>query len=103
MKTSINWKIFFMEVAAIIAVAFILGSCSVNEKSAPGKPLYTNRADIQITVDDKTFVGMAVTKLDGPKDIQIVSNVAMDRVQITSCSRQDVFENVDSSWFGGSG
>lgn len=74
------------------------------QKSAPASgPLWNNRADLQITLDGKQFDGMAETKLSGPVEVKLVSNVPMDRLQITSCSRQDVFENVDAGWFGGSG
>lgn len=58
---------------------------------------------MQITVDGKSFDGMAVTKLDGPKDITIVSQAALDLLRITSCHRDFTIEKVDEGWFGGSG
>lgn len=66
-------------------------------------PLYTYRADILLTLEGKTFDGLAATKLTGPLDIKIESKVKLDRLQITSCARQDVFEAVDKTWYGGVG
>lgn len=57
---------------------------------------------MQITVDDRTFDGMAVTLL-GEKDISLVSKAQLNYLAIDSCAREFVIQNVDSSWFGGAG
>lgn len=57
---------------------------------------------MQITVDEVTFDGMAVTAI-GEKDIALVSKAKLNYLAIDSCARENVVQNVDSGWFGGVG
>jgi len=99
--------------AAIAALALSLSGCnlldmagsifkSAQDQSTPG-PAYKYKADIQITLGDRTFDGLAATKLDGPLTFTIESKVRLDRLEINSCSRHLVYEKVDKNWFGGVG
>jgi len=84
----------------------LLGACSTWQQVNISPPLYRYKADIKVTVDGKSFDGMAVTKLNGPKLIEIESKAALDLLTISSCHRQFTAERVDakSGWFGrGSG
>ncbi len=53
-------------------------------------PIWVYRSDIWIEVDGGNFLGMAVTKLSPSTDVQIWSQVNIDRVEISTCSRHDV-------------
>ncbi len=72
---------------------------NANETSKPGD-LYHYRGELQVTVDGKAFEGMAVTKLTGPITIHVESKFGLDRLQFTSCGRQDVVRDIGGSWFG---
>lgn len=105
-------SVLFMEAMVCIAVAFILSSCaSVQPQKIARGPLYSYRAELSITLGDRQFDGLAVTKLM-PVDIGIKSLVSMDRIQVTSCARQNICENggfcdpqfsIDRDWWTGSG
>lgn len=77
--------------------------CALFRKSqeATRLPLWTYKADVEITVDGKAFDGMAVTT-SGAKPITIKSKARMDLLLISSCHREFSEEKVDweSSWFG---
>lgn len=67
-------------------------------------PLYKFRAELQLTVDGVKFDGMGATLMrPGEMIIDVESKFGLDRVQVTTCSRQDVFRDVDPDWFGGVG
>lgn len=76
-------------------------------------PLYVYRADLQITTDTVTFDGVGVTTARSTSmDIDIVSQINLDRVEVETCAREDVCENgkpcngnfsIDQGWFGTSG
>jgi hypothetical protein len=67
-------------------------------------PLYKYRADMQITVGGKKFDGVAVADLNYARNkIELESRVKMDRLEIMSCRRHQVFENVGGGWFSSSG
>ncbi len=55
-------------------------------------PLYVYRADLLITVDGTTFDGVGVTSLQASTDIDIQSQVTLDRVEVETDGRQDVCE-----------
>lgn len=81
-------------------ICFILcfsGCTSVQQTTTTG-PLYSYRADTQIQVGGAQFDGMGVWKLTAPVDIEFSTphGVTPDRIQITSCARQDIFENQKS-------
>lgn len=84
-------------------IFLILAGCASTQQVTTAGPLYKNRANMQITVDGVTFDGVGVTLLNGPKDISIVSEAALDLLRITTCHRDFTVEKVDSGWFGGSG
>ncbi len=80
---------------------------------ATEKPLYVYRADLQITTDAVAFDGVGVTKArTSPMDIDVVSQINIDRVEVETCARQDVCEHgkpctgnfqIDQTWFGAAG
>ena len=72
-----------------------------NEKTAMGAVLYRHRADMQFTIGNQVFDGIASTPLRNVQDIKIKSKVPIDRLQITSCARDRVFRDIDGGgWFG---
>lgn len=100
-----------LEVAVCFAVAFILSCASVQPQTTPKGPLYSYRAELSIGLGGSEFTGLAVTKL-APVNIVIKSLVSMDRIQVTSCARQNICENggfcdsqfvIDRDWWTGSG
>lgn len=79
-------------------------------------PIWVYKPDIRIGVDGVTFEGMGVTTLSDEKAIYIESLVDIDRVSISSCSREDTCQvkagtmacdpsrfRVDKDWFGNPG
>lgn len=76
-------------------------------------PLYVYRADLQVTVDKTTFDGVGVTSARSSEmDIDIVSQINLDRVEVETCAREDVCESgkpcnanfaLDDGWFGTQG
>ncbi len=73
-------------------------------------PLYVYRADLIITVDGVQFDGVGVTSLAELTDIDILSQVTLDRVEVETDGRQDVCESgkvcdenkftIDKGWWG---
>ncbi len=78
-------------------------------------PLYVYRADLLITVDGVLFDGVGVTSLGDRStiDIDVSSQVQLDRVEVETDGRQDVCQvgkvcdenkfNIDKSWWGNPG
>lgn len=108
----------------LLAFALSLSACAAFPKMfdtlfgttrepATETPLYTYRADLLITVDGKTFDGVGVTLAQDETYLQISSLINLDRVEIETCSRQDVCQNgkncassfysVETGWFGSPG
>ncbi len=69
-----------------------------NEAYPPGD-LYNYRAELMITVDGVTFEGMAVTKSLPQTIVHVQSNFPLDRIQFTSCGRQNVVRDFRNNWF----
>lgn len=67
---------------------------------APQGSLYRYRGEILITINGVKSEGMAVVPLTGPLTIRIESKFGLDRLQFTTCSRQDVVRDPGGSWFG---
>src|SRR5260221_298860 len=84
----------------LIGCSFV--GCVSTQQVTTSAPLYKNRANMEITVDGTTFDWMGVTLLNGPKDIDIVSQAALDLLRTTTCHRDFSIEKVDSVWFCGS-
>lgn len=70
-----------------------------NESPDSG-PLYQYRAELVISVNGTEREGVITSSLKGPLDITIRSSFALNRLQITSCARQEVFRGVDKNWWG---
>ncbi len=80
---------------------------------ATREPLYVYKADLYITVDGTSFDGLGVTVSKSKTDIDIQSVIHLDRVEVETCSRQEVCENekqcssnfqaIDDGWFGATG
>lgn len=70
---------------------------NISERSTTG-PLYRYRADLILSLENKRFEGMAVTKLTGPLQIKIDSKVKLHYMTINSCGREDVIRDVDKSF-----
>jgi hypothetical protein len=85
----------FLFLFLILGSLYVLFGCStVRQQSDVNAPPFTYKADLQITVNGRTFDGLAVTALQDKVDVQVSSPIPADRLQITSCNRNDVFENV---------
>lgn len=80
------------------------------------RPIFVYKPDLLIQVDGASFMGMGVTTIKNSTEIQIQSQVNIDRVEISSCSRHDVCQikggslacdssrfNIDTGWFGNAG
>jgi len=72
-------------------------------------PLYVYRADLFLKVNNQAFDGVGVTELSDRVNIEVTSQINLDRVEIETCSRQDVCQNgkpcpatfkIDTDWFG---
>lgn len=79
-------------------------------------PIWVYKPDLLIGIDGTTFYGMGVSKLQDKAEIQVWSQVDIDRVEISTCSRHDVCQKkggdlacdpsrftVDTGWFGNPG
>lgn len=76
-------------------------------------PLYVYRADLQIKTDGVTFDGVGVTGARSVQmNIDVASQINLDRVEVETCARQDVCQNgkpcsnafnVTPGWFGTAG
>lgn len=75
---------------------------NVNQKSDTAK-LYKWRAEMKMTVEGKTYNGIGIAPLRNVNRITIVSSVPLDRLQVHTCARDDVFRDIDENWFGGAG
>jgi len=100
-----RWLSMVLFALCIIAITltFFTGCLSLKTQQFTDKvPLYQYKPDILITVDGQTFDGMAVTLLNGPKDIQITSKAKLDLLMISSCHRNFTVERVGykGNWFG---
>ncbi len=95
----LGFILFLFCIAGILAT--LLTGCQT-QQLAEKEPLYQYKADMEITVDGKTFEGMAVTKLDGPKTISIKSFARLDLLKVSSCHREMIEEKVRwrDGWFG---
>lgn len=89
---------FLISCAALPNVANVI-SGKAQEQSDNG-PLYRYRADLTLTIGEKTFEGMAVAKLNGPVQIKIDSRIKLNYLTINSCGREDVFRQTARGWFG---
>lgn len=107
----------------VLGPLFILGCSTLSNdvqtvlqdarQPATETPLYVYRADLQITTDAVTFDGVGVTSARSvAMDINVVSQINLDRVEVETCAREDVCENgkpcngnftIDDGWFGTSG
>lgn len=87
-----------------------------SSQKATRTPIWVYKPDLQIILDGETFYGTAVSVISDSKDIQIQSQVSIDRVEISTCSRHDVCQvkggtlacdparfKVDTDWFGNAG
>jgi hypothetical protein len=75
-------------------------------------PLYVYRADLYLTFDGSSFDGIGVTTSKDETDIDVQSEVHLDRVEIETCGREAVCEHgkycspdfkIDDGWWGGAG
>ncbi len=77
-------------------------------------PIWTYKSDIKMTIAGHAFYGMGVTTMGKENMVMVQSEVNVDRVEISTCSRLDVCQvkggalacdtsrfTVDSGWFGG--
>lgn len=78
----------------------LLTSCvSFQQPNYAKGPLYKYKADMIMTIDGKTFDGMAVTKLDGEKTITVYSKARADVLIVHTCHRYEKFENLKTTDF----
>jgi hypothetical protein len=75
--------------AAMQDIANIIGGNS--SQKITRTPIWVYRPDLRIIVDGATFDGIGVTTIpDQETDIQVQSQIDIDRVEISTCSRHDV-------------
>lgn len=90
-----------MHIRCIAAFLFIVClGCTTAQTVTTRTPLYKYRADIQITVGDKSINGLISVPRTDPTRIQIDSPVKMDLVRVSSCNRDYTREQVGLSGFG---
>ncbi len=93
--------VFLMEVTVCFAVAFILSSCASlqdfanvifgnSSQKITRTPIWVYKPDLLIGVNGVNFFGMGVTALADETAVSIWSQVDIDRVEISTCSRHDV-------------
>lgn len=111
----------FRLVAALSLPLFFCG-CSMlqavntlfveQRKPATRVPLYVYRADLILTADGTAFDGIGVTLSQLKTDIDVQSQIHLDRVEVETCARQDVCEDgkycnsnfsIDHGWFSSIG
>jgi hypothetical protein len=88
------WRILFL--------LFLSGCASINTPTLTKEPLYNHKADMIVTVDGVSFDGMAVTELNGKKEVVLKSRASADVFVVSTCQRYEKFENIGKSWFGSS-
>jgi hypothetical protein len=89
-----------------IALILLLTGCGTVPKEAMPQKFDYYRAEIKFTIGDRSYKGLAVTPFLSTIQITLQSPVALDRLEISSCSRHVVLRDVDSSpggWWGSSG
>ena len=101
----------FIFAALALIASFFLNGCaavpyvkqviqgSANEQISNG-PLYQFRAELRFEITGKTFDGVTAALLKGPLDIKVDAKFPLNRLQITSCGRHEVFRNINKSWWG---
>lgn len=62
----------------------------IDIKSNASKDVYHYKSDMVLTLEGKSFPGLAATKLNGPLTFQASSKVDFDYVIIDSCHRDDL-------------
>lgn len=82
-------------VAALVGCAAVPGVLdtiqgTIKEKADPEKPPHEYRADLDLYVGGTKYRGLVATKVGESLDIGVVSPIAIDRVQVSSCARMDV-------------
>ncbi len=119
--------VFLMEVAVCFAVAFILSNCASlqdmgnvifgnSSQKITRTPIWVYKPDLVIGADGVNFSGMGATALADKTDISVWSQIDIDRVEISTCSRHDVCQikggalacdsarfDVSVDWFGNPG
>ena len=50
------------------------------------------------TITGTTFVGTGAASLNGPLSIKFTSPIKMDRLQITTCAREEIIDNAGQSY-----
>ncbi len=79
-------------------------------------PIWVYKPDLLIQVDGATFYGMGVSVLKPQTDVNIQSQIDIDRVEVSTCSRHDVCQykggalacdgsrfEISPGWFGNPG
>lgn len=87
-------------ILAFLFIVMVLGGCSTAQTVTTRTPLYKYRADVQITVGDKSMNGLISVQRTDPTRIQIDSPVKMDLVRISTCNRDYTVEEVGKSGWG---
>jgi hypothetical protein len=109
-RKRLAFMVFVFCVLGIVATFLLTGCAAVpaiqevlrgtaNEKIEAG-PLYQFRAELEIEIMGKDFEGVTASTLQGPLDIKIKAKFPINRLQVTSCGRQEVFRNIDKKWWG---
>lgn len=100
--------------ASLQGIANVLFGTSAQQ--ATRTPIWVYMPDLLIGVDGVNFYGMGVSTLQPQTDIKVWSEVKIDRVEISTCSRHDVCQikggslacdmnrfDVAKDWFGNAG
>ncbi len=93
-----------IQILLIYTAAFFMAGCStLATTAAPKKPVYNYKADMAISIGDKSYDGVAVTQLSSPLKFTITSKAKLDVLIVSTCQRYDKFEKLDKNFFGGVG
>ncbi|AHZ84633.1 hypothetical protein Bb109J_c1943 [Bdellovibrio bacteriovorus] len=78
-------------------IVLLLGGCAAAEQKLSPVVLY--QKDIGLEINGEKFVGVGVPRLASEYQIKIKAKGKIDLLTITSCHREEKFEEPSSGWF----
>jgi hypothetical protein len=90
---------------ACLFAGYALIGCASTPKSPMNQKFDFYRAEMLISIGDRSYRGLAITPLPKPNtqlQVTIQSPITLDRLEISTCSRHVVMREVDKQggWFG---
>lgn len=84
---------------ALLLILITATGCASWQQATPTNVvLYKYKADVQITLGDKTFDGMAVTKIADEIPLRFYSKARLDLIKITTCHRELTIDRDSPLW-----